>query len=282
MKYLVAVSGGLDSVVLLDQMVRLGGRELIVAHFDHGIRLDSADDARFVQGLSEQYGLAFECRREELGPAASEELARNRRYAFLRQMAVKHEAVILTAHHADDVVETVAINLRRGTGWRGLAVLNSPGLSRPLLPYSKRDILAYALARRLEWVEDSTNGQLVYLRNQLRHCINLTMSEPSKQMISRLRQKQVAVKRQIEAEATRIIGDTNTYARYLFMNVDAVVACELLQSAIVRTVKTGATRPQLRRALLMIKTARPGSTHHVGDGVELRFTLRTFIIETTR
>ena len=79
-RYIVAVSGGVDSVALLDMLARLSDHELIVAHFDHGIRSDSAEDALFVSGLAEQYGLPFEMRREELGSNASEDLARTRRY----------------------------------------------------------------------------------------------------------------------------------------------------------------------------------------------------------
>ena len=70
MKYLLAVSGGIDSVVLLHKLVQDGGHELIVAHFDHGIRPDSASDARFVEALAGQYGLPFVAKREELGSAA--------------------------------------------------------------------------------------------------------------------------------------------------------------------------------------------------------------------
>ena len=107
MKYIVAVSGGVDSMVLLDMMVRAGAGELVVAHFDHGIRPDSHHDAAFVKKIAEQYGLPFESRREVLGETASEALARERRYAFLRHVAKKHNAQIVTAHHLDDLVETV-------------------------------------------------------------------------------------------------------------------------------------------------------------------------------
>src|SRR5690606_16183672 len=109
MKYLVAVSGGIDSVVLLDKLASEGTHELVVAHFDHGIRKESFLDAQFVERLSKKYGVPFETRREELGKYASEELARERRYAFLREMAAKHDATIVTAHHMNDIAETIAI-----------------------------------------------------------------------------------------------------------------------------------------------------------------------------
>jgi tRNA(Ile)-lysidine synthase len=87
MRYLVAVSGGIDSVVLLHQLVASGDHDLIVAHFDHGIRDDSADDARFVKGVAASYGLPFVMKREVLGAQASEERARHQRYAFLRTVS---------------------------------------------------------------------------------------------------------------------------------------------------------------------------------------------------
>ncbi|MFZ1301261.1 MAG: ATP-binding protein, partial [Candidatus Microsaccharimonas sp.] len=91
--YIVAVSGGVDSVVLLDMLARASSRlpspgpQYIVAHFDHGIRDDSRDDAQFVKHLAETYGLVYESERVELGVGASEELARTKRYEFLRGVA---------------------------------------------------------------------------------------------------------------------------------------------------------------------------------------------------
>ena len=101
-KYVVAVSGGVDSVVLLHMLAHRPDIELVVAHFDHGIRDYSVADAQFVKELADSYGLPFESRREKLGKQASEDLARSRRYAFLRSVADKHQAKIMTAHHADD------------------------------------------------------------------------------------------------------------------------------------------------------------------------------------
>ena len=91
MRHILAVSGGVDSVVLLDMVVQglMKSDQVIVAHFDHGIRPESADDAAFVKSLADKYGLLFETKREELGPDASEELARDRRYVFLRDIAKK-------------------------------------------------------------------------------------------------------------------------------------------------------------------------------------------------
>ncbi len=276
MKYLVAVSGGIDSVVLLDMLVKSGKYELIVAHFDHGIREDSAADARFVAGLAKQYGLPFTTRREELGKEASEELARGRRYFFLREEAQKHDAVIVTAHHEDDIIESIAINLTRGTGWRGLAVFGAEDIRRPLLHFSKAEIRLYAHENRLEWVEDSTNQTDVYLRNRLRRQIGRLLSEKERGRLVKLWKEQSGVKRHIDEEAGRL-SESALGSRYFLTMIELDVGIELLRYMINARTNHMLTLPQTERALLAVKTARAGATFQAGSGVTLRFTATKFI-----
>jgi len=269
-KYVVAVSGGVDSVVLLDMFAQIPGNDIIVAHFDHGIRPDSSEDALFVGMLAAQYNFPFEIVREELGPDASEEHARNRRYAFLRQLATKHDAKIVTAHHSDDAVETIAINFHRGTGWRGLAVLDSD-ISRPLLASSKADLIEYARRRNLTWREDSTNASEAYLRNRLRRdIVGLTIDQ--KQQLLALRAQQLETKKHIEAEVSSLVGNGPDYSRYFFTHIPKSVAMECLRSI----TKAKLTRPQLERALVAIKTAHASSLYHAGAGLAFEFTTRNF------
>jgi tRNA(Ile)-lysidine synthase len=270
--YVIAVSGGVDSVALLDMMSRLPDHQLVIAHFDHGIREDSAQDAAFVRSLAKKYGVPFESRREELGPSASEEKARARRYHFLRSVAKKHDGKIVTAHHADDVVETIAINVKRGTGWRGLAVLDSD-IVRPLLDMSKDELREYAKRHQLEWREDSTNKSDVYLRNRIRKTVKSLSRDERRQLLA-LRAHQRHTKQEIDEEVKRLIGKGPHYSRYFFTHVPKPVAVECLREV----VKGRLTRPQLERALLAIKTATPGSTHQAGSSVSLRFTSRNFSV----
>jgi tRNA(Ile)-lysidine synthase len=279
MKYLLAVSGGVDSVVMLDLLVRHGGHELMVAHFDHGIRDDSAADARFVAGLAAKYHLPFVTTREVLGVHASEELARTRRYAFLRQEAAKRGAVIATAHHVDDAIETIAINIHRGTGWRGLAVLDNTMIFRPLLGMSKRQIRAYAGTHGLEWVEDSTNTQAVYLRNKLRQVLASHLTGEQVQALVALWHRQVVLRTQIDGDLQHYVGD-GEYSRYFFIQIDSSVACELLRAIIFAMCQQRPTRPQTERALVAIKTAKAGSVYEIGKGNKLRFKQRAFVVET--
>jgi tRNA(Ile)-lysidine synthase len=268
--YIVAVSGGVDSIALLHMLTQTKDHEIIVAHFDHGIRDDSAEDAAFVASLAGEYGFQFETRREELGPKASEETARNRRYAFLREVAKKYDGKIVTAHHADDVVETVAINFHRGTGWRGLAVLDSDIL-RPLVHLGKKDLIDYAEQRNLTWHEDSTNTSDKYLRNRLRQSARSLDPEVKREVLA-LRSQQIQTKREVEQGIAALVGDGPSYSRYFFTHIPPQVAIECLRYV----TKAKLTRPQLERALLAIKTASPKSSYQAGSGMTFDFTTRNF------
>lgn len=280
--YVVAVSGGVDSVALLHRLVRQGGMRLVVAHFDHGIRDDSAEDAKFVAELAKTYNLTFETKREELGLHASEALARERRYIFLRDVATQYDnAVIVTAHHANDVVETIAINLRRGTGWRGLAVLDSD-LLRPLLGVTKSDILSYATKHRLSWREDSTNQDITYLRNELRGRIATQLSEDDSLQLRALWQTQLQLKKEIDQEVERLLAESDhNYSRHFFTSINTTSALELLRAACQREIGLSPTLPQRERALHAIKTLQPGKICEVGDGIRLICKLRTFSIQNS-
>lgn len=277
-KYIVAVSGGVDSVVLLD-MLSKKHPDLIVAHFDHGVREDSADDAVFVGQLAARYGLRFETKREELGKGVSEAMARQRRYEFLRTVARQYKAKIITAHHADDVIETIAINLIRGTGWRGLAVLDNPEIIRPLLGVTKKELITYAQANHLNWHEDSTNTSDRYLRNRLRKKLAAIDDDTRRQLLA-LRDHEVYVKKMIDDEITALITP-GLDERYFFITAPPRVSLELLRAECVRICGKSPLTAQLQRALLAIKTAAAGTRHDVGDGVYLEFTRTNFIVKAS-
>lgn len=177
--YVVAVSGGVDSMALLHILAQLHKSpeplSFTVAHFDHGIREDSHLDRRLVAETARGHGLPFVFARAELGAGASEAAARAARYEFLRKVQAQANArAIVTAHHHDDVVETAVLNLIRGTGRKGLSSLklrSEGGIIRPLLHVPKAHLKAYAEANGLTWREDSTNMDQSYKRNYVRHSI---------------------------------------------------------------------------------------------------------------
>ena len=192
MKKILAVSGGIDSIVML-HMLR-DNPDVVVAHFDHGIRPNSAEDCLFVAHLAEQYGLPFYSKRVELGGNCSEDAARTARYAFLRDLAKQLDGQIYTAHHRDDVVETMTINLLRGTGWRGIAPFWGDDIKRPLIELAKNDIYHYAAEHRLSFRQDQTNTENAYLRNRVRQALN----KEQRQKLYALYQKQLPIRAEIE------------------------------------------------------------------------------------
>lgn len=302
-RYVIAVSGGVDSVVLLDMLARrqaavaktaaaLGELEgeamayadrprdlLVVAHFDHGIRPESDSDARFVAGLAKQYGLVFETRREELGAGANEDLARRRRYAFLRRIAEKHDARIVTAHHAGDALESIALNVQRGTGWRGLAPLGDRAITRPLLKFWKDDLYAYAAAHRLEWVEDATNHTDAYARNVLRRRMARELTSQDKASLQTLWESQLKLGREISDEIAALTEQNTVTSRYFMTMIPADTAAELLRLLIIREGGPSLLRAQAERAVLAIRVAKAGSSHHLAAGATLQIKKRSWSVQ---
>lgn len=173
----VAFSGGLDSAVLLAGLRRLVlDRPVRALHVDHGLHPHSADWERDCEAAARALGVAFCSARVTIHPGAGRSLeaaAREARYRALAGMAKPGE-LLLTAHHADDQLETVLLRLLRGSGVRGLRGITECGqlgagyLGRPLLRISRREIRAVAEAWGLRWLEDPSNQDLRFDRNYLR------------------------------------------------------------------------------------------------------------------
>ncbi len=232
-KYIIAVSGGVDSIVLLNMLIvnKLSNIELIVAHFDHGIRPDSYKDKELVKRTAEKYGLKFESESDKLGPKASEEAARTARYKFLESARQRHRAdAIVTAHHQDDVLETVIINVLRGTGRRGLSSLKSEGkLLRPLLGYTKQELLDYAVKQKLDWREDTTNNDTAYLRNYIRQVIIPKLSDAQKKQLVAIYETAHSVNIKLDILLDGLMsGNKNRLDKKLLLSLPHVVAKELI------------------------------------------------------
>lgn len=291
MKYVLAISGGVDSVTLLDELTRLpkhylndSSAEFVVAHVDHGIRVDSADDELFVRGLAEKYRLSYESTRLQLGANASEALARRGRYDWLRHIQQHYNAqAIVTAHHQDDVLETMMINLIRGTGWRGLCSLyDQPATRRPFIEMSKAEIVQLALQNNLTWREDSTNQSQKYLRNLLRMSVLGKIDGTERSKLIDLYHEQSKLRDAIDEELNGLVAkhavaekgsNEIQIDRYWLIMAGQSVVGEFLM------VTTGHRFEQATLARLghFICTARP-QTEHYEDGYFFRATVRHLIV----
>ncbi len=172
-RFVLAVSGGADSMVLLHAAAHSGehGRDgrVVVATFDHGTGPRAREAAAHVQRWARAWGLPTHAQRM-LGAARGEAAWRDARWRFLRAVARAHNGVVVTAHTRDDHLETIVMRILRGSGARGLSALRAPSeVVRPLLDVTRADVLAYAEHFRLDWVEDATNRDRAFFRNRVRH-----------------------------------------------------------------------------------------------------------------
>ncbi len=287
-RVLVAVSGGADSVALLDLLVRSREHhalELIVAHVDHGIQPESALVAHEVEALAREYELRFVTTRLELGPAASETRARAARYAWLRASRRRLGARwILTAHHADDQRETVLMRVLRGSGPAGLAGMpaRERGIARPLLAFSRETLLRYGRRRGLRWWNDPANQDPRHLRSWIRGALLPDLAERLPDIGRKLGElrRHAARDRRAWDEALRAWPGLEVSVEPgecslvwpVLLDLPATLAANLAES-LVRAAGAPAGSARVRRALASLAYAQSGATADLGGGwrVELAF-----------
>ncbi|MDF1658057.1 MAG: tRNA lysidine(34) synthetase TilS [Verrucomicrobiales bacterium] len=193
--WLIAVSGGLDSMVLLHFLKKAGYESLKVCHVNHQLRGQESDlDAAFVAEVSE--GMGFKCDLETVDVEAAvaerkeslEAVARDLRYAALAKVAERRGCSnVVTAHHADDQVETVLMNFFRGSGDRGLSGMDqissrvirgtTLNIFRPLLQVTREELENYASENEVSFREDESNFDDFALRNRVRNTLMPTLNE---------------------------------------------------------------------------------------------------------
>lgn len=178
---IVAFSGGADSMALLHFLMgRVAKDRILCAHVNHMLRVAEAEaDAAFAEAYCKSGGIRFTLLREDVAALAekekigTEECGRLVRYRFFDSLRKSEDDVIVTAHNANDNVETVLMNLAAGTGLSGLCGIPAKrgAILRPLLRVSREEIERYCHVNCLDYVMDSTNAEDAYTRNRLRHHI---------------------------------------------------------------------------------------------------------------
>lgn len=291
---LVAVSGGVDSVVLL-HLLRftpgLPALRLRVAHFDHRMRPESSSDASWVQDLASKWDVPF-----VLGTASdvpgSEEEAREARYAFLSQAREDGgERWIVTAHHADDQAETVLFRALRGTGLRGIGGIREwrQSLARPLLPFWRREIEEYAEEVGIQARHDPTNADVTLARNLLRHEILPRLEEdlaPGARRalvrLARLARRNergwASILPRLLAEVVTEVGESRIVLdRSELLGYDGTVRERVLRE-LVRRVGTELDEAGTRLVLEFTRSGASGRSLNLPDGITVSREFETLVL----
>ncbi len=186
---LIGVSGGADSVVLSNLLFSLKDKlnlKLAIAHVNYGLRKESDSDQRFVENLAKKYEIPIFVKKVKIRGSNLEEQAREIRYSFFSEISEKRGFnKVAVAHHQNDQVETFLFNIARGTGLTGLTGIKPKNNQtiRPMLFASKVEILKYAKEKGLKYVEDTTNKDLSFKRNLIRHKVIPALEEINSSLI---------------------------------------------------------------------------------------------------
>jgi tRNA(Ile)-lysidine synthase len=221
-RVIVGVSGGPDSMALLHILKNLAPSlncEVLAAHLNHGLRVEAGAEEIFVKEKCRAWGIKYYSSRVSVADLAQlqkttlEDTGRNARYQYFNQLReLTGSQLIATAHHYDDVAETVLLHLLRGSGIKGLRGIlpRSGNLIRPLLMASKEELLDYLQAREIDYCLDQSNNDSVYLRNRIRHgLIPYLQKEFNPRIVGKLNQLALIARDENEAleEESRRLWD---------------------------------------------------------------------------
>ncbi len=295
----VALSGGVDSVVLLHLLLELQvawGWRVSAAHFDHRMREGSDREAEWVRRFCERLGVEHRLGTAQR-PPSSEAGARDLRYAFLIEAREELGGGLLaTAHQADDQAETVLFRLLRGSGLAGLAGIperRPPGIVRPLLTFWRQEIEAFAQSRGIECLADPSNRDLSFSRNLLRQRLIPAIESggvPALRLqLYRLaglaRRATAAVEPLVEKALRELILEAGegriVVARTGLLAYDSDVQAHLLRALAAR-VGQRPGRQGTCLALEFIKTGSSGRGINLAGGIELSREFDRVIVEQRR
>lgn len=276
--YILAISGGVDSMVLLDIFSKSSKEKnynLVVAHFDHKMRKDSEQDAVFVDVAAGSHSLDIEIGTPK-SKLLNEATARSARYEFLNQVGMSYDADgIITAHHQDDLLETSLLNLARGSRRVGLAPFASEQPLRPFRNISRKKIIQYAMDQNITWREDPSNADVSNPRNFVRNNL-LSLATPKwRQDYLAAIDKMAALNESIDTnlEKRLVQGQKNTgysFSRSQVASLSIDETAELLLASIRKCApRTELDQRLIHELVIFAKTAKPGRKRPINKLIEL-------------
>lgn len=283
---IAAVSGGPDSVFLLDGLVRKGKGKVLVAHVNHGFRgRESEKDQELVEEIAKRYRLELRIRKEKpgrIGPGL-EEKARGVRREFLKSLARRHGGIIATGHTADDQVETILMRFFEGAGIAGLKGIpreTPDGIIRPNLDLWKEDIVKYLKDNNIAFRIDRSNLDSRFERNWIRNIIIPLLvkryGDPVRKRIFRMGERFRELEDYLEKEALRWIRrnvgkgpDSIFFQRKRYAGLPAALRMRILQEICFRFPAMSPNERLLAAMDKSICSGKPSNRVKIGKGWEL-------------
>lgn len=189
---ILSVSGGLDSMVLL-HLLKSYDYKVVVVHFNHQTRLANDDEAKLVESISAKYNYPFYLFDINVLSGNFQANARKLRYDHLKKLATKYQTkYIATAHHLDDLAETVLMKITRGSnlyGYAGIHSIYKEGnfiYIKPLLEYSKQELKTYANLNKVKYLDDESNALDYYTRNRIRNTVIPILKQENSQFLNKI------------------------------------------------------------------------------------------------
>jgi len=294
-KILVAVSGGVDSVALLSLLSALADQyrwKLAVAHYNHGMRPDASHDAMLVGSLADQYGYTFFLGKYEYSDF-SEAALRKARYDFLE--LIRRDTgydYVVTAHHNNDFLETAIFNTIRGADREGMVALKPRrgNIVRPLLAFSKPELIVYANLQGLAYREDSSNSDVGYTRNFVRNVLLPHASIKYKNFhhnmnrrLANLTEINIKINAGLSRLADQMVDYEDKNSIQLdgqqFQQLPAVVQKSLLVFLVKRLQPShGLSKINIAKAVKFIENSSSGTKMPLPGGLQLVNTYDKFVI----
>ena len=282
---LIAVSGGPDSMCLLDLMIKYREKtniKIIVSHVHHNVRKESDDELIFVKDYCEANDVIFESMKiTEYSGSNFECEARGKRYDFFDRLALKYNAkYVLTAHHGDDLMETILMRLVRGSNLKGYSgfedkiIFDNYTILRPLISVTKKDILKYNEENNIPYVTDYTNKLDIHTRNRYRNYVIPKLKEEDNNVNLKflkysklINEYDKFIDNYVSKEIKKVIKDGKLDIS-LFMKYDHIIKLRIIQYMLSDIYKDDITYLNDRHvnSIYKIIEGKPNSTINLPKG----------------
>ena len=283
----LSVSGGVDSMVMLDVMNTFGYK-LLVVNFDHQKRSESALDAKLVSDYCKLKNIPFVCEKLNISGTNFQEKASTLRKEKLEKIALNNNSkYIFTAHHADDLLETILMKISRGSNLYGYAGMQKHITSngfhyiKPLLHISKDEIIEYSKSRNIAYLEDNTNSDDVYTRNRYRHHIIPQMKIENPVVLDKIisfSNQLASAFYAIRKQSSNFLKDAKKVNITEFNNLDLPVKLDCL-AIILEMYNIAPTEIQLNKLLSLVENKKPNIAYSINKNYFFVKSYNSFSVE---